>query len=76
MTHNETLEKIEKREADMCSLTVMDDDKCQPIHEIYDALRAVVELAKQEGDTGHSGHDEGWNIAMRHIMHAIEKELK
>lgn len=78
MTYDELLAKIEKSEADMCSLTVMDDDKCEPIHEIYKAIRAVVEVAERfkDGKWVNEEFEQGFHVAINIVIQAIEKELK
>ena len=47
MTHNQLLEKIKKRNGELCDAIMDADDKlCRPFHAGFSAIRAVVELHK------------------------------
>jgi hypothetical protein len=77
MTHDELLERIRKRNGELCD-TIMDaDDKiCRPFHAGFSALRAVVEL-HHEHISG-SGDVYCYNCQQKYpclTIQAIEKEL-
>jgi hypothetical protein len=76
MTHDELLAKIDKIEEDACWYQ-QSDGRCDDMHDVIRAFRAVVELHRPE-EQDHKQYKKCWNCNLVYpcpTVQSIEKEL-